>query len=134
MILLMIAGAGLFVVGFVTFFVLLVAHGGFAKSRQFGVVGEISSGRQGGFAQVVMVIAFLLMPFGACGMFAAVAAGDQGRKSSCNDTCVERGYRTGRVQGSKAMDPKRPNAHAFVACVCSGGASPDLELNARDLE
>jgi hypothetical protein len=134
MLLLMGVGFASFFAGFATLFGLLISRGALAKSRQFAAMGDISSGRQGGGSQILLVVAVLLMAVGACGLFAGVAVGDVGRKNGCKDTCIERGYRTGKVQGSKARDPNRPNVHAFVACVCSGGASPDLELDSRDIE
>ncbi len=123
-----------FFIGFATLFGLFAVHGALGKSRQFGATSDLASGRLGGGSQVLFFLAFALLPLGACGMFAGVAMGDSRRGTSCRDTCHERGYREGRIQGSKAMDPKRPNAHAFVACACSGGASPDLEINSAELE
>ena len=127
-------GLALFAVGFVVLFVLLVLEGAMAKSLQLAAVGRLASGKAGGGRRIAFFLALLGLGAGTCTTFAGVAASDSARAKACEEICRERGYDTGRIRGSTERDPKQPKRHAFVACACEGGATPDpLELDAKTL-
>jgi hypothetical protein len=119
-------------IGFALLFGLLASEGALAKSRQFGATADLISGRAGTTKRLLFAISVLTMGCGLCGTFVGVGRYDDLRRARCVETCTRRGYAKGEIRGSTEMaDEKR---HAFVACACTGGASPDpLELDADSL-
>lgn len=131
---LLLPGGLMAAVGFVLLFGLLASQGALDKSKQLGALSDVASGKAGGASKVLLLVALLLMALGACGVFAGVAASDQGRARACAEMCKQRGYTKGTIGGSREMDPKKPGRHAFVACTCAGGANPaPLETRADEL-
>lgn len=127
-------GVALAAIGFVILFGLLASEDALSKSRQFAALGRLGSGRAGGGKRLAFFLALAAMGFGACGAFAGVAASDNARARACERTCKERGYARGSIRGSTAVDPQKPQRHAFVACACEGGTSSEpLELRADEL-
>jgi hypothetical protein len=60
---------------------LLFASGGASKSRQFAVLGDLLSGRQGGLSQGLLIAALLGIVIGAVITFTAVGRRDAARRT-----------------------------------------------------
>jgi hypothetical protein len=60
----------------VIFFYLLASVGALAKSKQFGAMGDLSSGRHGSSKKWLLLLAIGLMFFGVCACFVGVGAHD----------------------------------------------------------
>ncbi len=117
--------------GFIVLMGLMFSSGGGAKSRQFAVVDQLSSGHHGRRKRVALFVSFGLIVFGSCGAFAGVAADDARRNEACVHTCTERDYAKATVRLSEQRDP---DGRSFNACVCEDGPEPGpLELRADDL-
>lgn len=120
-------------IGFVILFVLLASVDALAKSRQLAAAGHLASGRAGPGKRVLFFIAVALLVVGALLSFAGVAASDARRTRVCTETCIAKGHRRGVIGPSKEKHPQRPSAAAFVACACTGGTAPPVELRADSL-
>lgn len=126
----MLIGIAIFFAGFIAIFSLLAKRHALDKSKQFGVMAEILKGRHGPSPRRVLIVAFAAQLFGMCTTFAGVAQVDARRAEACRTECTGRGYKIGKIKGSKESVNGK---HSFVACVCSEGTQPDLELRADSL-
>ena len=123
---LMIIGASLFLAGGLSFMALLFASGGWQRSRQFAVLGQLWSGARGTARQVLSLGSFALVGFGALLCFAGVLSMDAERAERCHSHCIAAGYVEGVIGASVDRDP----ATRFVACSCKSPDRPTLELRA----
>lgn len=123
---LMIVGVALFFGGAAFFMALLFGNGGASRSRQFAVIGHLLSGGLGPRKRALTILALLLLGVGMCTTFAGVASMDAARAERCRVHCVAQGYTEGHIGPSIDREP----ATRFVACTCTGGSQPPLELRA----
>jgi hypothetical protein len=127
-------GILLFFAGGLTAMTVIFGNGGFAKSKQFQVLGQVLSGSAGRGARRALLIGLCLTALGMCTTFAGVASSDARRAQRCTQTCHELGYKEGLIRGSEATQADHPNRHAFVACRCNYGPQPDpFEMRADAL-
>lgn len=129
-----------FFVGLVIFFLcaatfmgLVFAKGGWSKSKQFGVLAELLRGEHGAFSRWLLIGSFLGGILGALVLFAGVAANDVAREKRCQARCLEAGHPRGVIGPSMEQSMTRRNSAAFVACTCTGGSGPPIELRADSL-
>lgn len=133
----MLPGAVLAMVGMLIVLIVLFSSGGAAKSRQLSAISEILAGSRGAGARRAFLVGTMMIVFGSCGAFAGVAVGDAQRRELCEQTCIDRGYASGKIQPSSkpVPAPSGTGRRGFVACACTDGPDPDpLELRADDLE
>ena len=116
-----LVGAALFMVGVLTFMVVVFSSGGVAKSQQFRVLGEVSRGQHGAGKRLGLGVGMLLIVVGACGAFAGTAVKDAGVRKACETKCKADGFEQGKLGPSTERHPQQPKRHSFVACICSGG-------------
>lgn len=123
---LMIIGATLFFSGGLAFMALLFGHGGWQRSRQFAVIGQLCSGAHGGLRRILTLGSLALIWLGAMACFAGVLSMDAERAERCSNHCIAAGYAEGVIGASLDRDP----AIRFVACTCTAPDRPALELRA----
>ncbi len=128
-----IVGVAIFFLSAVAFLGILFAKGGWKRSKQFGVIVALFRGEHGTFSRWLMIGSFLGIVFGALVQFAGVAANDVARENLCQARCVAAGYPRGTIGPSMEQNMARRNSPAFVACNCTGGTLPPLELHADSL-
>ena len=128
----MIAGAVLSATGILIFGALLFSHGGVAKSAQFRVLGELFGGTHGARSRALLLLSFVLLPIGACLLFAGVAAADHERAERCEAFCAAEGYASARM-GPNSNRVRSDRSTWFVACICEGGEGEALEIDANNL-
>ncbi|MFT5355052.1 MAG: hypothetical protein ACI9KE_002266 [Polyangiales bacterium] len=128
----LVVGGALFFVGAILFASQLFRNGGWAKSAQFRVLGELFRGLHGSGARTVVLISLVLMPLGSCFLFAGVASSDVERRDRCETRCAAEGYSSGRI-GANSDRVSGDRTTWFVACICEGGAGGALELDADSL-
>lgn len=129
---LFIVGGALFFVGAILFATQLFRNGGWAKSRQFQVMGELFRGAHGSAARIAVLVSFVMMPIGACLLFGGVAASDAERRNRCEARCSAEGYASGRIGPNSERDSDDRTTW-FVACICEGGPGVNLEIDANSL-
>lgn len=127
-----IIGGVLFFLGALTFAAQLFGHGGVAKSKQFGVLSELLKGVHGPGPRRWLIISMLLMPMGACFLFAGVGMSNAERSERCEERCASEGYETARI-GPNSDRVSGDRTTWFVACICEGGQPEALELDANEL-
>ncbi len=127
---LMIIGAMLFFGGALLLMVLLFVSGGWQRSRQFAVFGELCSGARGAARRVLTLGSMGLIGLAALACFAGVASMDAERAQRCQDHCLAAGYDGGLIGPSLDREP----ATRFVACTCTAPDREALELRATDLQ
>ena len=126
----LLIGGAIFGASVLLVLVLLVTSGGGNKSRQFAVLGELLSGSHGAASRGLLIAAFVGIAIGALTCFGAVGKGDAARRQRCQDSCAERGYKSGKLGLSESRDANgRPNK----VCRCSGGSETDLEIDPEKL-
>ncbi|MFK8004047.1 MAG: hypothetical protein AB8H86_31065 [Polyangiales bacterium] len=121
-------------VGAILFATQLFQNGGWAKSRQFQVIGELFRGAHGSGARIAVLISFVMMPIGACLLFAGVASSDAERRNRCEARCSAEGYEQARIGPNSGRDPSDRTTW-FVACICEDAidGSDILEIDANSL-
>lgn len=122
----MMIGAALLFGGGLTFMALLFGSGGWQRSRQFAVVGQLCAGTLGRVRQSLAMGSLALIGLGAIVCFAGVTRMDAERATRCQSYCIAAGYAEGTIGPSLDRDP----ATRFVACTCIGPDRPALELRA----
>ena len=130
----MLVGAGAFFAGFLIFGYLLAANGGWAKSKQFAVLGELRRGEHGAGAKRALRLALVLIFVGMMLCFVGVGQKDNARREACETRCSAEGYASGKIGASLDRQPKT----RFLACICEAPDTQDkvdpLELRADELE
>ena len=130
----MIVGAVLFFGGMIVFMAVTFGSGGWSKSRQFRVIGEVMGGKHGHTRKHAATGALVALGVSVVTLFAGVAMKDRARADRCRAHCRAAGYDSGTIGPSKARRPGNEKAAAFVACTCAAAGKPPLELSADTLE
>jgi hypothetical protein len=125
-----ITGVALFAVGFLLVAGLIFGHGGWAKSAQFRVIGELVRGVHGRRAQMLLALGLVILPMGACLTFAGVTTSDRERAQRCNTQCTAEGYASARIGPNSDRDPNDRRTW-FVACICEEPGMAPREFRAR---
>lgn len=126
-----IVGGVLVFLGAILFATQLFGNGGWAKSKQFRVIGELFRGVHGAGARKAVILSFLMMPIGSCLLFSGVFASDAERRDRCEARCAAEGYTSGRIGPNTDRD-SGDRSTWFVACICEGGGD-GLEIDANSL-
>lgn len=127
-----IVGVALFWVGGATFMGVLFASGGWRRSQQFRVLGELWRGQHGPGKRRAMKLGLLALVAAAIVTMSAVAAHDRERARRCEAHCAGSGAR-GTIGPSSQPHPTHTRAAAFVACICEGADGARQEARADDL-
>jgi len=128
-----LAGVAIFFASGLLFMGLVFAKGGANRSKQLGVMLALVRGEHGPLNRQLAIGSFAGIILGALCCFAGVAAQDVAREKRCQAKCVEVGHLRGKIGPSSQQSMTRRGRAAFVACVCSGGAGPPIELQADSL-
>lgn len=112
---------------------IVFAKGGWNRSKQFAVIAALVRGQHGAFSRTVAIGSFAGIIFGALLLFAGVAAEDVAREKRCAAHCLQAGHPRGIIGPSMAQSMTRRNSAAFLACTCTGGAGPAIEVHADSL-
>lgn len=128
-----IAGLVIFFISAATFMGVIFSKGGWNRSKQFGVMAALWRGEHGATSKRVMLLSFAGIIFGMLTLFSGAAANDVAREKRCQAKCLEAGHLVGKIGPSSEMSMTRRNTAAFVACTCTGGAGPAVELRADSL-
>lgn len=126
---LMTLGAALLAAGGLGFLGTLFASGGWRRSRQFAILGQLWSGALGARRRRLLRTSLVALGGGAALCFAGVASMDAERATRCRDHCLALGFTQGRIGPSEDRAPPT----RFVACTCSGEGEAALELRADAL-
>jgi len=126
---LMIFGVCMFFTGVLSVLLLLSANGGWDKSRQFAVLGQLLSGKLGALRRTLSRTALLLTFMGAVLCFAGVGQMDARRAQRCHDHCIAAAY----LKGTIGPSVDRTSSRRFVACACTAPGKPPLELRADSI-
>jgi hypothetical protein len=129
----MVVGAVLFFGGMIAFMAVTFGSGGWRKSRQFRVIGEVMGGKHGRTRRRVAIGALVALAVSVVTLFAGVSMKDRARADRCRAHCRAAGYDGGTIGPSKARQPDDEKAAAFVACTCTAAGKPSLELRADAL-
>jgi hypothetical protein len=129
-----------FIIGLVIFFTsaalfmgIVFSKGGWNRSKQFGVMASLIRGEHGPVNRWLTFASFAGIVLGTLTLFAGVAANDVAREKRCQARCVEAGHTRGVIGPSIQQSMTRRNTPAFVACTCTGGSGPEIELRADSL-
>lgn len=122
----MTLGASLLAVGGLGFLGTLFASGGWRRSRQFAILGQLWSGALGPRRRLMCQLSLATVGAGAILCFAGVASMDAERAARCRDHCMALGFERGLIGPSVDRAP----SSRFVACTCSADALAPLELRA----
>ena len=128
-----VVGVAIFLASTAVFIGAVFAKGGWKRSKQIGVVIALVRGEHGKAARRVAIGSFAGVILGGLVTFAGVAAEDVAREKRCQARCVEAGQPRGKIGPSIEQNMTRRNTAAFLACTCSGGAGPSIELHADSL-
>jgi len=123
---LMTIGAIAFFAGGLCFLGLLFSNGGWQRSRQFAVIGQLWTGQLGRSGKLLCRASLSVVTIGAMLCFAGVARMDGERADRCQNYCVADGYEGGEIGPSVDRSP----ASRFVACTCVSDTRPLKELRA----
>jgi len=123
---LMTLGASLLAAGGLGLLGLLFASGGWRRSRQFAILGQLWSGALGSGRRLLVQLSLAAAVAGAALCFAGVASMDAERARGCHDHCIALGFEQGSIGPSVDRSP----SGRFVACTCSADAIAPLELRA----
>lgn len=129
---LMVVGASCALCGALLFASQIFRHGGLNRAHQFRVLGEIRRGEHGTMARRLLTLGAVLMPVGACLLFAGVARSDHQRAERCEERCVAEGFASG-VIGPNTNRVKGDPKSRFVACICEGNGQESVEYRANQL-
>lgn len=129
---LFLVGIAIFFLGGALFGTQLFGHGGWAKSKQFRVIGELLRGAHGTRARRWVVVSLVLLPMGMCLIFSGVTASDFERAERCERHCAREGYASGRIGPNSDRDPQDRSTW-FVACICDGNEREPAEFVADTL-
>lgn len=129
---LFIVGGIVAFLGAILFATQLFRHGGWARSRQLRIIGELFRGTHGSGARTAVLVSFVMMPIGSCLLFSAVASSDAERRDRCEARCSAEGYASGRIGPNSERDTSDRTTW-FVACICEGGEGEGLEVDANSL-
>lgn len=127
-----IVGAIFFIVGAGSFFAALFASGGWDRSKQFRVLGELWRGEHGPGRRRAARLGLLAVLVGAVVSMCGVAANDRERARRCEAHCAASGA-VGTIGPSSQPHPTHRRAAAFVACICEGPDGARQESRADDL-
>lgn len=128
----MVVGGVFVALGGVLFAAQLFGHGGWRKSQQFRVLGELHRGDHGGTARRLFWVSLVLMPVGACLLFASVAQSDRARAKRCEERCAADGFTSGRI-GPNSDRVEGDARSRFVACICEADGRESVEHRADAL-
>ncbi len=128
-----VVGVAIFFFSAAVFMGVVFSKGGRKRSKQLGVLMALVRGEHGVVSRVMTIASLGGVIVGMLALFAGVAANDLAREKRCQARCVEAGHRRGMIGPSMEQSMTRRNSAAFVACTCSGGESPALELRADSL-
>lgn len=124
---LMLIGAAIFFAGALSVLALMFSSGGWQRSRQFTVLGQLFSGQFGIARRIASMVSVALVVIGATLCFAGVALMDVQRAARCEELCLASGYSNGTIGPSVNRTP----ASRFVACTCTADDQPPLEQRAH---
>ncbi len=129
----MLVGLALAAVGFLLFAGTLFGGGGVAKSKQFQVIGEVMSGRQGSGRRLAMTAGLGLLGLGVLTTFAGVSARDAGRGERCQAYCVQQGYTQSALGPAEETPAGGGRPVSFFACTCTRADGARTQTHANDL-
>ncbi len=128
----MIAGAALFFGGMLTFMAVTFGSGGWSKSRQFRVIGEVMSGKHGRRRKRAATGALIALGVSVVLLVVGISLKDRARAERCRTQCLAAGYQRGTIGPSAAQQPGTGKA-GFLACTCTAAGKSPLEWRADTL-
>lgn len=128
----MIVGAVLAFGGAILFASQLFRHGGVNRMHQFRVLGELRRGEHGKTARLLLAVSLVLLPIGACLLFAGVAQSDRQRAERCEQRCLSEGFASAAIGPNSDRVPGDARSR-FVACICEGNGRERVEYRADEL-
>ena len=128
-----LVGLAIFFASAATFMGFVFSKGGWKRSKQIGIMVALVRGEHGKSSRALTLGSFAGIILGVLCLFSGVAATDVAREKRCQARCLEMGHPRGAIGPSVQMSMTRRNTAAFLACTCSGGAGPSVELHADSL-